>query len=63
MSIATELVGSLPRPMKLQDAYAAYAEGRIEFTALQVEQDAAAEDSIRRLEATGEPIVTDGALV
>jgi methionine synthase II (cobalamin-independent) len=60
MPIPTELVGSLPRPMKLQDAYAAYDEGKIDFQQLQAEQDAAAEDSIRRLEQTGEPIVTDG---
>jgi methionine synthase II (cobalamin-independent) len=60
MSIPTELVGSLPRPMKLQEAYADHDEGKITFEQLQVEQDAAAEDSIKRLEATGEPIVTDG---
>jgi methionine synthase II (cobalamin-independent) len=60
MPIPTELVGSLPRPMKLQDAYAAYDEGKIGFDDLQAEQDAAAEDSINRLESTGEPIVTDG---
>jgi methionine synthase II (cobalamin-independent) len=60
MSIPTELVGSLPRPMKLQDAYAAHDEGKITFLQLQAEQDAAAEDSIHRLEETGEPIVTDG---
>src|SRR5689334_10541629 len=60
MSIPTELVGSLPRPMRLQEAYAAYDEGRITWEQLQSEQDAAAEDSIRRLEEVGEPIVTDG---
>jgi methionine synthase II (cobalamin-independent) len=60
MPIPTELVGSLPRPMKLQEAYADYDEGKIDFRQLQAEQDAAAEDSIKRLEATGEPIVTDG---
>ena len=60
MTIPTELVGSLPRPMKLQQAYADYDEGKITWQQLQAEQDAAAEDSIRRLEATGEPIVTDG---
>ena len=60
MAIPTELVGSLPRPMKLQQAYAEYDEGKIAWQQLQAEQDAAAEDSIRRLEATGEPIVTDG---
>ncbi|HEX4280967.1 MAG TPA: hypothetical protein VHZ27_09375 [Solirubrobacteraceae bacterium] len=60
MPIPTELVGSLPRPMKLQEAYADYDEGKITWEQLLAEQDAAAEDSIRRLEATGEPIVTDG---
>jgi methionine synthase II (cobalamin-independent) len=60
MPIPTELVGSLPRPMKLQDAYARYDEGQISHEELLAEQDAAARDSIERLEATGEPIVTDG---
>ncbi len=60
MPIPTELVGSLPRPMRLQEAYADYDEGKISFADLQTAQDAAAEDSIKRLEATGEPIVTDG---
>jgi methionine synthase II (cobalamin-independent) len=60
MPIPTELVGSLPRPMKLQQAYASYDEGKITWDELQAEQDAAAEDSIRRLEEVGEPIVTDG---
>src|SRR4051812_36997239 len=60
MPIPTELVGSLPRPERLQNAYRDYDDGKIDWPALQAEQDAAAEDSIRRLEATGEPIVTDG---
>ncbi|MGI8594737.1 MAG: hypothetical protein ACR2ML_10310 [Solirubrobacteraceae bacterium] len=60
MPIPTELVGSLPRPMKLQEAYEAHDEGKITFEELQAEQDLAAKDSIERLEETGEPIVTDG---
>jgi methionine synthase II (cobalamin-independent) len=60
MPIPTELVGSLPRPMTLQQAYADYDEGKIGFSELQAEQNKAAEDSIERLEATGETIVTDG---
>ncbi|HEY2601179.1 MAG TPA: hypothetical protein VGI67_06450 [Thermoleophilaceae bacterium] len=60
MPIPTEIVGSLPRPMKLQDAYQAYDDGTINWDELSAEQDAAAEDSIKRLEAAGEPIVTDG---
>jgi methionine synthase II (cobalamin-independent) len=46
--------------MKLQQAYADHDEGNITWEQLQAEQDAAAEDSIRRLEATGESTVTDG---
>jgi len=60
MPIPTELVGSLPRPMKLQQAYQDYDDGKISWEDLKAEQDRAAEDSIKRLEATGEPIVTDG---
>jgi methionine synthase II (cobalamin-independent) len=60
MPIPTEIVGSLPRPMKLQEAYAAYDEGTITWEELKAEQDRAAEDSIRRLEATGETYLTDG---
>ena len=59
MSIPTELVGSLPRPMKLQEAYEAYDQGTIEWVELQAEQDAAAEDSIRR-RGRRRAIVTDG---
>jgi methionine synthase II (cobalamin-independent) len=60
MPIPTELVGSLPRPMKLQEAYEAYDQGDITWDQLSEEQDAAAKDSIERLQETGEPIVTDG---
>jgi methionine synthase II (cobalamin-independent) len=60
MPIPTELVGSLPRPMKLQQAYADYDEGKITPDAFEAAQDEAATDSIWRLEATGEPFVTDG---
>jgi methionine synthase II (cobalamin-independent) len=60
MAIPTELVGSLPRPMKLQDGYQKLDDGEITWEDLQALQDEAAEDSIRRLEETGEPLVTDG---
>ena len=60
MPIPTELVGSLPRPEKLQNAYEELDQGRIEFAELQRLQDEAAEDSITRLERTGETYVTDG---
>ena len=60
MPILTEPVGSLPRPAKLQAAYKDYDDGKITFEQLSREQDAAALDSIKRSEATGEPIISDG---
>lgn len=59
-SIATEVVGSLPRPMHLQQAFADYDAGKIDKDALVKEQDKAAEDSVKRMEETGEVLVTDG---
>ena len=50
MPIPTELVGSLPRPMKLQEALQGHDAGKIDFEQLQAEQDVAAADSIKRLE-------------
>ena len=58
--IPTEPVGSLPRPASLQKAYAEYDAGNISKEDLESEQDAAAKDSIERMEATGSPIVSDG---
>ena len=58
--IPTEPVGSLPRPSKLQAAYADYDAGKIEHSDLEKLQDEAAKDSIERMEATGCPIVSDG---
>ena len=60
MPILTEPVGSLPRPMKLQEAIADYDAGKITKEDLKVEQDAACADSIKRMEATGSPINSDG---
>ena len=58
--LPTEPVGSLPRPAKLQEAYAAYDAGKITKPELEREQDAAARNSVERMEATGSPIVSDG---
>ncbi|MGI8695501.1 MAG: 5-methyltetrahydropteroyltriglutamate--homocysteine methyltransferase [Mycobacteriales bacterium] len=60
MAIPTEPVGSLPRPMKLQETIAAYDKGEASKEDLEREQDAACKDSIERMEATGSPIVSDG---
>ena len=58
--IPTEPVGSLPRPSKLQAAYASYDAGKITKEQLEQEQDEAVRDSIKRFEATSSPIVSDG---
>ncbi len=58
--VPTEPVGSLPRPAKLQDAYAKYDAGEIDKSDLEKLQDASVKDSIERFEATGSPIISDG---
>jgi methionine synthase II (cobalamin-independent) len=58
--IPTEPVGSLPRPSKLQAAYASYDAGEITREQLEEHQDQAVRDSIERGEATGAPIISDG---
>jgi len=58
--IPTEPVGSIPRPLKLQQAYAAYDARKIDKAELEKEQDLAVSDTIRRFEETGSPIITDG---
>ena len=58
--IPTEPVGSIPRPLKLQQAYADYDAKKITKDQLEQEQNTAVADTIKRFEATGSPIITDG---
>ena len=60
MPIPTELVGSLPRPMKLQEAYQAYDDGKITSRGCRPSRTPPPRTRSSRLEETGEPIVTDG---
>ncbi|KAE9406122.1 UROD/MetE-like protein [Gymnopus androsaceus JB14] len=60
MPIPTEVVGSLPRPNYLQQAYAEYDSGKISKDELVKMQDKAAADSLFRMQQTGEPFITDG---
>ena len=60
MPIPTENVGSLPRPAKLQAAIDDYDAGKTPREQLTAEQDEACLDSIKRMEATGSPMITDG---
>ena len=58
--IPTEPVGSIPRPLKLQQAFADYDAKKITKAELEQEQDAAVADTLKRFEATGSPIISDG---
>src|SRR5271156_1128290 len=60
MPIPTEPVGSLPRPMRLQKAFADYDAGKIKHEELEREQNPVCLDSITRWEAAGEPILSAG---
>jgi methionine synthase II (cobalamin-independent) len=60
MGIPTEVVGSLPRPLALQEAYAAYDAGSISKEDFVKAQDKAVVDSLKRMSQTGEPLITDG---
>jgi methionine synthase II (cobalamin-independent) len=58
--IPTEPVGSIPRPQKLQQAFADYDAKKIAKAQLEQEQDAAVADTLKRFEATESPIISDG---
>jgi methionine synthase II (cobalamin-independent) len=60
MPIPNENVGSLPRPVNLQDAIKQYDNGEISAADLESVQDEACRDSIERMEACGQPVVSDG---
>lgn len=58
--IATEPIGSIPRPAELLSAMRGQAEGRVSDDALRAAQETALRDTISRFEKTGSPIVSDG---
>jgi methionine synthase II (cobalamin-independent) len=60
MTLPTEPIGSLPRPRALQEGMQAAADGRLGQAELAALYDDAVEDTLRRFEATGSPVVTDG---
>jgi 5-methyltetrahydropteroyltriglutamate--homocysteine methyltransferase len=60
MAIPTEPIGSIPRPAALLEAMQAFAQGKITREALDTASDDAVRDTLKRFEATGSPIVTDG---
>jgi 5-methyltetrahydropteroyltriglutamate--homocysteine methyltransferase len=60
MAILTEPIGSIPRPLNLIQAMQSFAAGKISREDLDAAYDKATLDTIRRFEATGSPIITDG---
>ncbi|HEX6526383.1 MAG TPA: cobalamin-independent methionine synthase II family protein [Streptosporangiaceae bacterium] len=60
MAIPTEAIGSIPRPRALLAAMASWEKGEIGAADLAAARDDAVRDTIRRLEAAGSPVVTDG---
>src|SRR5512141_1663805 len=60
MTLPTEPIGSIPRPRVLQEGMQAAAAGEIDAAALGALFDEAVRDTLRRFEATGSPVVTDG---
>ncbi len=60
MAIPTEPVGSIPRPQDLIAAVQAHGAGHLTEDELHAQYDAAVQDTIRRFEATGSPVISDG---
>lgn len=60
MPIPTEPIGSIPRPPELVEALRQVAAGRLSRDALRPLYERALDDTIRRFEATGSPVITDG---
>ena len=60
MTLPTEPIGSIPRPQALIDGMQAAAAGRVSPEQLDALYDDAVRDTLRRFEATGSPVVTDG---
>ena len=60
MAIPTEPIGSIPRPPELLKSMVSHDRGEIGDSDLAAARDLAVRDTIRRLEQTGSPVVTDG---
>jgi methionine synthase II (cobalamin-independent) len=58
--LATEPIGSIPRPQRLLDAVQAHAAGRSSQAELDAAYDDAVRETIAAFEETGSPVVTDG---
>jgi 5-methyltetrahydropteroyltriglutamate--homocysteine methyltransferase len=60
MKIPTEPVGSIPRPLYLIEAMSAFAKGQIKESELSALADQSIIETIKKLEQTGSPVISDG---
>ena len=60
MTIATEPIGSIPRPHALLRAIEDHAAGSVSSESLEKAYENAVRDTVERFEATGSPVITDG---
>jgi 5-methyltetrahydropteroyltriglutamate--homocysteine methyltransferase len=60
MAIATEMIGSIPRPAALLEALGQLQAGTTTQDVVDRLSDAALRDTMARLEATGSPVLSDG---
>jgi len=60
MKIATEPVGSIPRPAYLIEAMGSFAKGEIKENELTALTEKAVKETIQLFEQTGSPVITDG---
>ncbi|TKB10747.1 cobalamin-independent methionine synthase II family protein [Desulforhopalus sp. IMCC35007] len=58
--IPSEPVGSVPRPLDLQNAMAAYTNGHLTAGELEIRFDEAVQETIERFEASGSEVISDG---
>jgi 5-methyltetrahydropteroyltriglutamate--homocysteine methyltransferase len=61
-ALPTEPVGSIPRPQELVDALSMLRRGELARSQLEAVYASAIVDTIRRFEATGSPVISDGEL-
>ncbi|RMD89066.1 MAG: 5-methyltetrahydropteroyltriglutamate--homocysteine methyltransferase [Calditrichaeota bacterium] len=60
MSIPTEPIGSIPRPVQLIEAIKSFQAGHLSKEELDQQLERAVRDTIQRFEETGSPVITDG---
>ncbi len=60
MTLPTEPIGSIPRPLELIEGMKAFGAGNLAADRMEALYDAAVRDTIRRFEQTRSPVISDG---